>query len=182
MLTLGPRLWTLLEGRWHGLVDLLIFFNLLKRWDSFVVAAFWATSEKRKKKKYENVVSKSGQEANGYRRGETVSFHEDKQQAFIDKSIEVFCANCQLCDTGDFCFVRPLSECGSVASCCVRSLFSVLRKVLKLDANVSLCLVPAVSLLVVELAGWRRGDTFRQRLFLCEPVSLLPPQQRSSLY
>lgn len=66
----------------------------LKGWGSLIAAVFldhfW--------KEYKNVVSKSGQEANGYRRGETVSFPENKQQSRIAKSNMLVYNNCQLCD------------------------------------------------------------------------------------
>lgn len=69
MLQLGSCLWTSWEGCWYSPEGLWGIFKL-QGWGSLIAAVFldhfW--------KEYKNVVSKSGQEANGYRRGETVSF------------------------------------------------------------------------------------------------------------
>ena len=65
----GSCLWTSWEGCWYSPEGLWGIFKL-QGWGSLIAAVFldhfW--------KEYKNVVSKSGQEANGYRRGETVSF------------------------------------------------------------------------------------------------------------
>ena len=69
MLQQGSCLWTSWEGGWYSPEGLWGIFKL-QGWGSLIAAVFldhfW--------KEYKNVVSKSGQEANGYRRGETVSF------------------------------------------------------------------------------------------------------------